>query len=171
MFYWQIILLHWFHLNDDFFSPSLCVNLTKQAWQFSKKDKLGGRAMRTGRCCSLLQNVQTFLHNSQQSCHRGVWVRWSFREEWRVCVVSLPGHLVRLEAGLLFIRPAAGCWGVGGLALLLVQGPDAIQSRPGFYSLLRFSHRSWKQAEEDLQQMFITKCSFCECPEAMISVH
>lgn len=47
-----------------------------------------------------------------------------------------------LRAGLVFIRPAGGCWGVDALALLLAQGPDAIQSLPGFYSLLLFSHRS-----------------------------
>lgn len=56
--------------------------------------------------------------------------------------VEAAGSPVGLEAGLAFIRPAGGCCGDGALALLLVQGPDAIRSHPGFYSLLRFSHRS-----------------------------
>lgn len=58
-----------------------------------------------------------------------------------VCVEAARSP-VGLKAGLVLIMPAGDCWGFGARALLLAQGPDAIQSHPGFYSLLLFSHRS-----------------------------
>lgn len=58
-----------------------------------------------------------------------------------MCVAAARSRVL-LKAGQEFIKPAGGCWGVGAFALLLVQGPDAIQIHLGFYNLLLFSHRS-----------------------------
>lgn len=58
------------------------------------------------------------------------------------CVCSGCQVSVGMKPGLVFIRPAGEFLGVEALALLLAPGPDAIQSHPGFYSLLQFFHRS-----------------------------
>lgn len=146
VFYWQMILLHQFHFNKDF-SASGVVNLN-QAWQFSKKDKLEeeGYGQEDAVVCYRTQRLYYTIASRVATVELG---SDDHLGKCGVCVEAARSPVV-LKTGLVFIRPAGHHWGIGALALLLAQGPDAIQSHPGFYSLLLFFHRSWKQAEEYL---------------------